>query len=512
MKLNILPEVNKYFNWWTSTLKSCVPSQTLKLFEKYNTDVELIIRHQGEKVFLQDSNGTVIDSISIDADVWQEESSDAAIDFELGSTDVDEVEETTLNNMDATHIDLTRHAEVIHHEFKKKDTDSSGFTLEQIDLTERNDSTKVFNRDDKTTRLLGVVSEDDTLVIQDDQGTLINFKTEKEAEKDSTVLYYSDRGKIRAIKPKNEQSVEQDIDINLGLDQAVRDESCVEFDLAASLLKKNPGNKKCLYLIPEDKVFSLVLNYPVETLENIENVLRYDLEKHIPLNFQEIRYFYALNILSAKSKVDVEVIVIKSTVYDLLLSAFESEKQREIICTTRHFYNHYGTKINILGKRIDQKTKSLVNISNLHTALNFALLAGLLVIPYQLSYQKLNAIQPKTSAEINQAGGIVSRINQLNAEIELGKKLNAQIKKEHRVVDLIDKLSENIASDAWISRFTYKNGEIRLKGEAISATAVSDDLNDLGIFESIKFTSSIIKIPNTKKETFELTLKLKTDA
>lgn len=507
MKIDILSVTGKYFHWWTSTLKSCVPTQVQKLVKKYNSDVELIIRHQGGGVFLQNSRGQVIDSISADADA-QSELKDAELDFDLSA----DAQETTDTDLDATHIDLSGHSEVIHHEFNKREPGVSDFTLDQIDLTDRDSSTLVFNREDKTTRLTGLMTEDDTLVIQDDQGTLLNIASEKDEERDSTVLYYSDRGKIRAIESKKEQHLEQDIDVDLGVENPVREDFCIEFNLAASLLDKNPGNKKCLYLIPDDRVFSLVLNYPIETLQNIENVLRYDLEKHIPLNFQEIRFFYALNILSSKGKVDVEVIVIKTTVYNQLLLAFESEKQREITCTTRHFYQHFGSKINILGNRSDHKSSSMLNMGNLHTALNIILLAALLAYPYQISYQQLASIQPKTSAEIKKAGEIVSTINQLNSEIELGKKLNAQIKKEHRMVDLLARLSESIATDAWISRFTYKNGEIKLKGEAFSATSVSDDLNDMGIFESIKFTSSIIKIPNTNKETFELALKLKTDA
>ncbi len=508
MNFNIAPEVSKYFNWWIVTLKSCVPEQLQNQFKKYNKDVELIIRHQGDSVFLQDNHGEIIDSITMDGT-----EQDAGVDFVLGGADR---EEATVDDIDATHIDLSGHAEIIHHEFKKKETDLSNFTLDQIDLTERDESTIVFNRDDKTTRLMEMVSEDDTLVIQDEQGTLLNIHSDLEQARDNTILYYSDGGKIKAIDPEKDLKLAyQDVDVNVGRETASREsreDACLEFELAGSLLQKNPSNKKCLYLIPDDKVFSLVLNYPIETLENIENVLRYDLEKHIPLNFQEIRFFYALNVLSARNKVEVEVIVIKSRVYDHLVTAFESETEREIICTTRHFYEHYGTKINVLGSRSEMNPRSMLSLGNMHTTLNVVLLAVLLVLPYQISYQQLNSIQPKTGEEIKKAGEIVATVNQLNAEIELGKKLNREINKEHRVVELLASLSENIGTDAWITRFTYKNGEIKLKGEAVSATAVSDDLNDLGIFESIKFTSSIIKIPNTNKETFELALKLKSNA
>ncbi len=509
MKVNILPIAGKYFNWWTSTLKSCLPAPAHKLFKKYNRDVELIIQHQKDGIYLQDGSGRVIDSIStIDIDDDNNEGLDVNL-FEAQGEEEAEV--------DATHRGLYDRTEVIHHDFKRREPAISENELDEVDLTIDNDATIVLNRDDKTVRLLGQVSEDDTIVIQDDQGTLLNLDSDSSTgqDGDSTVLYYSDRGRIRAVEAKKDPALEQNIDFNLLTDNPKKEKQEAtgeDFNLAAGLLSKYPGNKKCLYLIPDDQIFSLVLNYPVEVLENIENVLRYDLEKHIPLSFQEIRFFYALNIKSGTGKVDVEVIVIKSTVFDLLESAFDSERQREIICTTRYFYQHYGTKINMLGNRKGESRNTWLTVGNMHTAINVILLLGVFVLPYQLHYSQLAEIQPKSSAEISKAGKIVSTINQLNAEIQIGEKLNTQISKDRRMVELLAQLSEHIATDAWISRFSYKNGELKLKGEAVSATSVSDDLNNTGLFESIKFISSIIKNPNTKREAFELSLKVKSDA
>lgn len=509
MMSTLLVKPLKYYHWWIRTLKSCLPDSALIFFSKYKKDVELIIRHQSDGIFLQDSQGRVIDSISTIDSTDNEDGVDINL-FEAQGDD-----DTNGDDFDATHIHLTEHREVIHHNFNKKEPEISEVELDNIDLTVENDATLVLNRDDKTLRLMSLAADDDTLVIQDDQGTLLDLSSDSSSGGDSTVLFYSDRGRIRAVEARKEAPKATEIDFHLMDTNPVteyKENPEDDFTLAAGLLAKHPGNKKCLYLLPDDMVFSLVLNYPVEVLENIENVLRYDLEKHIPLSFQEIRFFYALNILSATATVDVEVLVIKSVVFNALESAFASEDKREIICTTRHFYQHYGTKINILGNRKGESQNPWLSLGNLHTAFNITLLLGLLVLPYVLQYQQLGSIQQKTSAEISKAGEIVSTINQLNAEIETGRKLNDQIARDHRMVELLAQLSEHIATDAWISRLSYKNGELKLKGEAVSATSVSDDLNDTGLFESIKFVSSIVKNPNTKKETFELSLKVKSDA
>lgn len=508
MMSRVLIEPKKYFSWWLSTLKSCLPQQTVALFKKYNKAVDLVIRHQGDTIFLQDSHGRIINSIAIDAVNEVDDVQEAALDIKLYA--VQDGVENIRNDICVPDIDITEQAENIH-----RSLDISAFNLDEIDLTQREDSTIVFSSEDKTMRLSELTVEDDTLVIHDDQGALLNLGAENAASGDSTILYFSDKGKIRPIESKGEPSTDRVVDFNLAEDTTSpprNDESYSEFDLAAGLLTKHSQRKKCLYLIPDERVFTLVLNYPVEVLENIESVLRYDLEKHIPLNFSEVRFFYALNMLSAKRKVDVEIVVIKSTVYDELEAAFELEGKREIICTTRKFYDRYGSKINILGKRKGKNKDSQFSFGNLHTVVNILLLIGLFLLPYQMLMSQLDAIQPKSKSEIMRAGEIVATINQLNAEIELGSQLNIEIGKDHRMIELLAQLSDQISTDAWISRFTYKNGELRLKGEAVSATAVSDDLNDTGLFESIKFVSSIIKNPNTRKETFELSLKVKTDA
>lgn len=500
MKPQLFVESKKYFNWWISTLNSCVPAPAVKIFKKYNKDVELVIRHQGDTIFLQDGNGRIIDTISTNYFIQNVEPENTGLDISLYAVE---------------NSDISVQTEIIQHEIKNEASQSLDSKLEEIDLTDSDDVTIVCKKEDKTIRLMELVSEDDTLVLQDDQGTVLDINSNTKNEGDSTIIYYSDKGKIRQLENNKEKSTGQNIDINLAEEDLAQDkmeQTTDEFNIAAGLLEKHSGNKKCLYLLPDEKVFSIVLNYPVEVLENIENVLRYDLEKHIPLNFNEVRFFYGLNILSAKKKVDVEVMVIKSTVYDQLVAAFESQKKRELICTTQHFYKQFGTKINILGNRKGDHQESKINLSSLHTVINVMLLIGIFVIPYQVYINELNEVKPKTNTEIKKAGSIVASINQLNQEMELRNKLNRQISNDYRIVELLAQLSEQISTDAWISRFTYKNGEIKLKGQAVSATSVSDDLNDTGLFESIKFISSIIKNPNTKKETFELSLKVKSDA
>ncbi len=509
MMSNMLSVFNKYFNWWITTLLSCLPEKLLAYFKKYNRQVDLVIAHKGESIFIQDGNSQIIDSISVKTTASSDEILDAELDFSIRA-DSGDAPDHIIGDINIDQVDQT---EVVRHLFKNRSTSDNSFQSESIEVRDNEDTTILFNREDCTTRLLDIVKEEDTVIIKDDQGTLLTFNPQASTAQEDTVIYFNDRGTMRPVERETKPEITTDIDFVLNEpDIQQSDDSADIFYLAAGLARKYKRRKKCLYLLPDERVFSLTLSYPIEVLENIETVLRFDLEKHIPLSFHEIRYFYALNINKPQDKVDVDIVVIKTTDYNVLQNAFDFNQNDPVICTTQYFYKNYGTKVNFLEQNSKTNRKSLINGGRFHIALNLFLLSTLLILPYYLYYQELLTTEVKSDQEIQKVSSIVSTINELNSEISLGSKLSLNIKNDLRMVYLLAQLSENIDTNAWITRFTYKNGEVKIKGEARSATSVSDSLNDTGLFESIKFISSIVKNPITQKESFELSLRIKSDA
>ncbi len=519
MKLDVLPFTGKYFNWWTNTLFSCLPANWLAYFKKYNQQVDLIIGHDDDKIFIQDGTGKIIHSTSLK--LSGEANIDEEVDFAIQADSHDSVDilmET--EDTDKTEIiDQTEQIDqtnVVRHLFKNKSFDQQSHNTDSIYVNSGEDTSILFNRDELTTRLVDLVDDEDTIIINDDQGTLLTVSPNALKEKEETLLYFNDHGKMRPVDRNQNTETDTAVDFLVNeVDETVdpqNNDSAYIYNIAASLAQKYKGRRKCLYLLPDENVFSLKLNYPVEVLENIESVLRFDLEKHIPLNFQEVRYFYALNINKPQDKVEVDIVVIKTSDYIDLQNAFEFDQDNPVICSTPYFYKNYGTKVNFLEVKRSSESGSILNVKNFHLALNVILLCVLFALPYYLYHQQKLSTEVKTDQEIKKVSSIVSTINKLNSEIKLGAKLSSKIKNDLRMIYLLAELSDNIDSTAWITRFTYKNGEVKIKGEAKSATSVSDGLNDTGLFESIKFISSIVKNPQTQKESFELSLRVKSNA
>lgn len=528
--LKNLTKVKHFYRWWSSTLYECLPQVLRHYLFELNKDIDYVIAHQGNTVFIQKEKGEIIDSVSV-LDTVSEAPDE---------TDIEKSLNQPINNAARTIDDQTLLDQELAAVGQIKSTVDLDLTQASgddrqaydIDLSTQASPENVIplkiSRDNDKKIVLGDVfqaadpqgfnetHDEDTIIIQNDQGRLIHVDAFNAMPQENTELFCNDGGILKQVDAdelntevfyaKEDDYTDVTHENDLGMAESR------EYRVIAQLLSKYQKNKKCLYLLPEEKLFILNLTYPVQALENIENVLRYDLEKHIPLSFEEIRYFYALNLDSASNKVNVEVAVLKAQEFDLLNLSLGRFVGEGLLCTTSELYRKYGNKINFLKPEVGTEKSSAISFSGLHMVFNWAIVLLLLVLPFYLINLEREQLVQQSLSDVKRAKDLVTMVNSINSEVEFGSQLTNRVNQSQRVIDLLNSLSAHINQQAWITRFTYRNNEIKIKGEAQSATSVSDDLNETGLFESIKFISSIIKNPRTGNETFELLMVIKDDA
>ncbi len=546
MKLNPFKKISRFYTWWISSLQSCLPETWNKYLSDLKSNINLVIMHHENSIIISNDQGEVLEVVPLSGkdgmelgDLPSEKTEVAGfLDSELievgklmpdtdpplysntGSVDFDLTDRDEELNTEALDIILEDETQVIlgDETLTFDDIDrkfGSADNVVSLKLGSVDDPTIVLESEDQTLRLPGDFSDDDTIVIKDDQGNLVQFDSANSGAGDSTLLFCSDKGKIRPVEINDLESsgaVKEDVGRVRQFEKDSDSVDPADYAAVVGLLETHQRNKSCLYLLPDNKVFHINLSYPIEAIQDIENVLRYDLEKHIPLSFHEIRYFYALNIQSSQNKVNAEVAVIRSEDFDLLSSSLEPFVKKGLFCTTESFFKKYGNSINFLEHKLEKSWRSLFDFSNIHLGFNWILLFVLVALPFLLFYQDFSTIDEKSPQEIARVKELVTSFNSLNAESDFGSKLSEKINLSPRAIELLSILSSDINKQAWLTRFTLKGNQIKVKGEADSATSVSDDLNKTGIFKSIKFVSSIVKNSRSGKETFELLLVLKSDA
>jgi hypothetical protein len=540
--LNPLTSAGRFYSWWSYSLLSCLPEKWFDYFTGAKANFDLIIVHQANSIIIMTDRGVQLDSIPLSGvaqidlgNLPAEESvvgrfsntqlrqveklaslqdpplslGDTRLDLDL----TDHTQPSAEENLDIVLDDGTGNQEDEHDPTLFDPTELSNvFSLKSL---RDNDDTLVLDDGKQTSQFLESVTDEDTVIIKSDQGKLLQFEAAGTASKDSTLLFRNQGGKIKQLDP-SEFEVQESGELVQNLDGQVEDMVAgtdpTTYAAVLKLLEIYRGNKKCLYLLPDSRVLNLNLTYPIEAMQDIESVLRYDLEKHIPVSEQEVRYFYALKIDASGEKFNAEVAVIKSEEYELLNLILEPFLKTGLLCTTENFYRKYGSTINFLEPKTEQGWRTRIKVSNLLLTFNWLLLPVLLATPFLTLNQGLEVIEEKSAAEIRRVKELVSEFNLINTESRFSSQLSEHLNKAHRSVELLAVLSSNINSQAWLHQFSYKNNEIKIKGEAESATSVSDDLNNTDLFQSIKFVSSIVKNSRSGKETFELLLRLKPDA
>ncbi|MCP4874940.1 MAG: PilN domain-containing protein [Gammaproteobacteria bacterium] len=537
--------ITRFYRWWISALISCLPQRYSSYVTDLGSNVELVIAHQGNSIFIQTTRGKILDSKSLTQDVEIDMAMLPAekTDVRAGSynTFIDANKEVlgtdppllqqddnldiTLNGqnqeVDINLLDLSVSMEAEDGDRQQCDIDLSGSSNSQnvIPLTINRDenTVRLTEEEDPTSRLVDIDRDngDDTIIVHKDQGKLLQFGSTEAQAPDHTVLFASVGGKIQQVGADDFDSEDDDA-VSAGITPAPAEQpggsNAMAYGIVAKMLDQYQGNRKCLYIIPERDLFMVKLSYPLEVMENLDGVLRFDLEKHIPVSVDGVRYFYALNVDSLENRVDVDIAVIKSNDFDRLNQVLGRFANRDLLCTTERFYRKYGNRINFLDASAATTNYSFLRLSNIHQAFNYALLLVLIALPFYLFHQGITNIGTVSDSEMRRVRDIVTSINTINDESRFGSQLSAQIGKAPKIVSLLATLSDSINDGAWLDRYSYKDGEISIRGEADSATAVSDELSRTGLFENIKFVSSIRKNPKSGQETFELLMRLKPDA
>ncbi len=532
-------KINWFYSWWKETLLSTLPDSWYRYLTDIGNNVELVIVHQGDTLFVQTDKGKIVESISAGTD--DEEASGYIStnekDLSIGNFKIDGVQpQDAILGANTTEIDFDISTGETSHTFEAPDinlldsnpdfansssdepvTDRSVPNVFPLNIPKEEEITLVIEDGDQTARLLEMNPESDesTFIIRGDQGNLMQGGEPAKDKRENTLLFCSDGGRIRQVEQDLPISDIDHLKISEDITELVTEVESSDdtvYELVAALLKKYQGKKKCLYLLPQNKLFILTLTYPIEAVLNIETVLKYDLEKYIPLTFDEVRYFYALNVDAKNDKVEVEIAVIKANEFDLMSHSLGPYIGKGLYCSTQQFFEKYGNKINFLEDKKEKTWKSWLNFSNIHLTVNWALLIAMLILPVHLYQNKIDQLSSGSPNELDRVKNIMSSINAINSKMKLDSELSDRISRSPRAIVILSILSDSINNQAWISRFNLKNNEIKIKGEASSATLVSDDLNKTGLFESIKFVSSINKNPRSGKETFELLLKLKAGA
>jgi len=448
----------EFFGWWRDNLLASLPGRLRNRLQDFNARYDYLVLRQGDEAIVLDDKGELVESLPLSAAQAQSGSSP-------GGTVVSLANPVMSNAADET---VTAHVE--------------DGTARVVDLTLIRE---------------GDVSEMTAMT----RARLAQYADEEE----ETLLFYFDGGELKAA---DAEPAGEAVDVLLSADSPEQADASLLSPAEKALLERYLAKGRCLFVLPAECMLSLSLDYPLEAESSLDTALRYDLEKHIPMSSAEIVHFHAIGQRGSE-RLRVFVEVMKKRLFQRLQQELAPLLERGLACTTPAFRQIGPSILPMREGKGGSLIASAFHRRHLLLWVNLALLVLLLAFPHVYIKNRYAHFEPVSDQELSRAKSIQAMKRQMETEAGVRARVIERLQQQPRVIELLDRLSKRLDKQAWLTDFLLEKDHLRIRGEADSATRVTDDLNAAGLFDDIRFVSSIVKSASSGKETFEITMKIK---
>jgi len=248
-----------------------------------------------------------------------------------------------------------------------------------------------------------------------------------------------------------------------------------------------------------EEVLCRELELPAAVMENLDDVLTFEMDRQTPFHADQVFFAYVLNGKTADKKhIKVKLCLIpKSKVTAALEPLKKWQLQVDSVSTqddglqirffSRDYLRQYGSKRQYLA---------------MFAAL--VLLAVIFIIPFWQQRITLDSLQEELLAlrQSTQAAQEIS--SRLDRYIGIVEVLRRHKNNTPPVIDVLDRLSRLLPDSTWIKQLEIENGNVHLQGFSGDASSLIGILEKDAQFSGVHFSSPVTQDAGTGRERFRI--------
>lgn len=278
------------------------------------------------------------------------------------------------------------------------------------------------------------------------------------------------------------------------------------------LTEKSKTEPEIILLVADEKVLRKTILLPPVALENLREVLGYEMDRRTPFSVEQVYFDYLLEENDeGNNQLKVLLFASPKEHIDQMLKLLDSW---DIGPNVINVINP-GININTLNLLPAEKRNANNNQANKLTLLlvvaAFCLFLAVLYVPLIKQDELLNQLE----TEIADSRDVVNKLKDLKLHKKaLFDKASFLISKRNDyipVIDILNELTRILPDDTWLVRFSLTNGEIQLQGESTIASLMIQSIESSDILNDVKFRSPVITNAATQKDKFNISAKLSDD-
>lgn len=259
---------------------------------------------------------------------------------------------------------------------------------------------------------------------------------------------------------------------------------------------------RTVVLLPEDQVLRRSLSFPAQVRDNLQQVVRYEVDRLTP--FQADQVFFDARLCGTSRRGD-RILV------DLALCRRDRaepwlQRLREAGSPADQLtWEGAWPKANLLplAERPRRGTGGLRPILAL-LALALALGAAALITPLWQRAQVRDALQ----AELARVRNAAQEVDKLRTDLERARQGSVAVLQrkmdQPRMIDLLRELTVRLPDGTWIQNLNLDKGEVQLRGESTQATALIALLEKSAGVHGVSFASPVTQVAQTGAERFNI--------
>ena len=273
--------------------------------------------------------------------------------------------------------------------------------------------------------------------------------------------------------------------------------------LEARLKRFKPGHTRLRFEALAEGFLEKTLELPAEALENLHEVVRYELERVTPFRRTDV-YFDATPSTSGPrdGNVSVELRIIQRREIDAQLQFLErwgfSPAQRHI-----SIQHQQGVAWLSLAPE-DSRSGLTSRVAPLLWTCNALLLVGLAAFVWWQQQVKLTALHEQSSQLRQQLARNVELVEQVE---QRKQRLNALLERQRErplTVLILDELTRLVPDNTYLQRLQITQGAVRIQGVSSNAAALVQLIEASDYFSSVRFEAAVVRDARSQGERFSI--------
>lgn len=271
----------------------------------------------------------------------------------------------------------------------------------------------------------------------------------------------------------------------------------------------DPESTDTIVSLPDQKILQTTVTLPVEAMENLREVLGYEIDRQTPFQLEQVYYDYDLQPhRSGQQQISVKLLVVPRKTMDPLLEVLEKWGLQPGQVTTATYLEQLSDRKKVPNLLPPARTreknvnKATVNRLLVISAICLALATLLLPLYQQRSTIRNLEVEIETrQAEAEASRVLLDELNRLVPETRFAwkRKLQAIL-----VIELLNELSVILPDDTWLQRIEIAGTTVKLQGTSSSASALIGILENSTMIQNAVFVTAVARDPRTGKERFQI--------